>query len=432
MKKKRVLILGAGISGLSLAWYLKQSVKDIEISIVEKTNHVGGWIRTDTSTGYLFETGPHIFKTSRCPELLQLAVELGLEQEIISSDPQSQARYLWVEGRLRKINPLLTKGLIPALLKEWCIPVQCASDESVWDFIRRRFNSDVAEKLIEPVLLGIYAGDIRSLSAQACLPTLKKWEKNYGSLTKGFFSEMIRQKNNHLPLKGLFSFRGGMQQLVQSLTDKLSVKIHLDQEVESIRCKGAESEVNTVQGEVFCAEHIFSTLPAHVMKPLFQSDAHLSSMFSEIKANEITVVNLGYSSDVLGKKGFGYLVPSSQQEDILGTIFDSSVFPQQNQRKSETRLTVMMRRETTIDHVTKKIEQHLGITSSPDVAVINRLVHAIPQYHVGHLERIEGIETRLQNTFPQMTWLGNCLSGVSVNDCITKSKKTAQNFIYKG
>lgn len=91
----------------------------------------------------------------------------------------------------------------------------------------------------------------------------------------------------------------------------------------------------------------------------------------------------------------------------------------------------MMRGETTIGHVIKKIDRHLGITSSPDITVINRLLHAIPQYHVGHLERIEAIETRLQNKFPQMTWLGNYLSGVSVNDCIAKSKKTAQSFIEK-
>jgi protoporphyrinogen/coproporphyrinogen III oxidase len=433
MKKTRVLILGAGISGLSLAWYLSRHAKDIEISILEKADDLGGWMRTDASSGYLFEKGPRTFKASRCNAILELAEEVGVGQEIIFSDQNAKARYVLFEGRLHPLpsNPLqmfrspIAKGLIPALLKEWCAPVGNVPDESVWDFVCRRFNPYVAERLFDPLVLGIYAGDIRTLSAKACFPVLKSWEETYGSLTKGFFAHIQRKR----PSNHLFTFRNGMQELIKALARCVKAQIYVDQEAASLRFTEEGVTVKTTRGEVFSAEHIFSTLPAHCMHDLFQPfDEELSAMFSELKANDITVVNCGYTSDVLTKKGFGYLVPTSQREEVLGVLFDSSVFPQQNQRPRETRLTVMVRGISgSLDIALKALEKHLGITSAPDFTMVSKLSRAIPQYHVGHIERIQKIEARLQN-YPRAAWLGNYLSGVSVNDCIVTAKNTAEAF----
>ena len=174
MAKKRALILGAGISGLSLAWYLEKNQPELEVVLVEKSDRVGGWLKTENIKGFHFELGPRTFKASRCPDLLHLVKELGLEREIIWSDDAAKKRYIWSNGTLNALpsNPLeflfspLTKGVLRALIHELFAPTY-SGDESVKDFISRRFSPTVAENLFEPLMLGIYAGDIHSLSAEA-------------------------------------------------------------------------------------------------------------------------------------------------------------------------------------------------------------------------------------------------------------------------
>lgn len=414
MKKTRVLILGGGISGLSLAWYLSKNEAN-EIVLLEKSDRLGGYLETDVSSGYLFEKGPRTFKTSRCPDLLELVAELGLGEELIFSHKEAKSRYLWNKGRLVKAPSFaLLKEVFVPLLKEWRVKPHL-EDESIWDFACRRFNPRVAELLFDPLVLGIHAGDLRNLSMQSCFPGMKKWEAEYGSLTKALWANRGKKK-----IAGLFSFKQGVATLVQALEARIRGQIVCNQEILAVNFSEECAEVKT-QDSIWKADQVFSALPMDVCGKFF-----IPLQEKNLKSQDVTVLNLGYPSGVLSKKGFGYLVPTCEKEDVLGVVFDSAVFPQQNRRAEETRLTVMLRGEASLNTALDAIERHLGIKTAPEAALISYKANAIPQYHLGHAEKIDLLERRLLEHFPRFKLLGNYLRGASVNDCIAFAKSCAE------
>jgi protoporphyrinogen/coproporphyrinogen III oxidase len=437
MKKKRIIILGAGISGLSAAWYLSKIEPQYECLILEKENRVGGWLETEASDGFLFETGPRVFKVSRNQSFLELAYELGLKNEIILSSPQAHDRYLWMKGNMQKVpgSPLdllfssFTYPLLKALATEWKRPVK-DSEESIWDFVCRRFGRAIAENLFDPLVLGIYGGDIRKLSVKACFPTLKKWELEKGSVTRGLLSTWrTRTKSEHqMPGSSLFTFKEGMGSFLMALMRQLPASVHLNQQVQSIRLKGGQMEVKT-QNAVWTGDFVFCALPARRAACLLEEwQPEAASKLKEIPYQPITSVNIGFEEDVLPLSAFGYLVPSSQKEKILGVIFDSKAFPQQNTMPSQTRLTLMISgasqsESELMEEVYRSLEVHLRISSPPYRIQVKRMKEAIPQYLLAHQEKIAMIESSLKKSLPNFYLLGNYLHGVSVNDCLEQSKR---------
>lgn len=333
----RVLILGGGITGLSAAWYLQKSRPEAQITLLEKQNRLGGWIRTTQERGFLFEKGPRTFLFNRSPKLLSLLQSLDLE--IIQSPPQP--RYLLHKGRLRSIKSFLP-SLFPSLIRSFFTPRALPHDESIYDYACRRYGVKVAETFFDPLTLGIYAGDIRKLSMRCCFPSFyKKGKKGKG--------------------KGLFTLASGMQTLIDTLQKKVNVDLHLNCQVESIHEKHV-----IANGKIWEADFILNALPP------------------PLPAQSIWVVNLGYTSPVLPKKGYGYLVPTREQETLLGVLFDSSIFPQQN-RLNETRLTAMLKKEEKepLRAALKALERHLGISTEPDYTSFYLAENAIPQFEVG-------------------------------------------------
>jgi oxygen-dependent protoporphyrinogen oxidase len=293
---------------------------------------------------------------------LNLIRDLGLE--IITSPPQK--RYLFHRGRLRSLASFLP-GLIPYLIREPFISAATCEDESIYDFAARRFSPKIAETLFDPRTLGIYAGDIRKLSIRACFPTLYQWEREKGSLFRGLLSAPKKAK-------GLFTIRNGMDTLIAELQKRLPIEIVLNCKVESIR----DREV-LAGGKHWQADRVISALP-----PPFP-------------AKSIWVVHLAYEGNLLSKKGFGYLVPTQEKENVLGVVFDSSIFPQQNSC-GETRLTAMLRAQEPLQATLRALERHLGITAQPIFSSSYLAQEAIPQLEVGC----------------------NYFGGISLEACITK------------
>ena len=143
MEKKKIVILGAGISGLTLAYYLSKRSDQYDITILEKNTRCGGWADTNTLNGYFFENGPRTFLASKSPALLSLVNDIGLDQDVIESQAKGRGRWLWIDGQLQKA-PIWSWPLIKALLTEWTVPASLDSDETVWEFACRRFNSTAA------------------------------------------------------------------------------------------------------------------------------------------------------------------------------------------------------------------------------------------------------------------------------------------------
>jgi oxygen-dependent protoporphyrinogen oxidase len=226
MTKEHFVILGGGISGLALAWYLKKKYQEtIHLTIIEKSSRAGGWIRSIQQQGFLFEEGPRSCRTKGAGiATLELIEELGLENEVIAASPHAKKRYLYTGKQLRclpqgiisSLFSPLTRGILPALWKEWRKAPEKCEDESIYDFFARRFSPEIAEQFIDPMVAGIYAGDIRQLSLRSCFPQLHRWEQEYGSLTKGMFFDRSRSKEIHSPFvqamksAPIFSFKNGM------------------------------------------------------------------------------------------------------------------------------------------------------------------------------------------------------------------------------
>jgi protoporphyrinogen/coproporphyrinogen III oxidase len=448
MKKRHIIVLGAGISGLSAAWYLNRAAQPVDITVIEKSDRVGGWLHTEYTSDFLFEKGPRAFRADKSRQAMQLIQDLGLSDQIISSDRKSSDRYLWHKGELRRFpsNPFsfctspLTRGFIAALFSEWRRPTK-EGDETVWEFALRRFNYDVARLFFDPLVVGIFGGDLREISMRACFPMLKSWEEKYGSVTSGFFHQWKEKKKadksfsaiSGLSPSALFSFKNGVEQLPQALKAKIPAAYHLNQEVQRVAMKDNKVEVTT-QDRIYYGDALFCALPIKEMLLLFEPLApDISKEFLKVPSTSIAIINVGYDQSVLPVRGFGYLVPTYAEEEICGVAFDSSVFPQHNKNLRETRLTVKLEergREESwyVEKALVGIRKHLGISIAPRALSFKRALRAIPQYGVGHLEKMASLKKEFGKRLPRCFLVGNYLGGVSVDQCIQYAEQTVNEW----
>jgi len=417
----KTLILGAGISGLSKAWEM-QKRGESSFAVLERSSRVGGWVQTHEEEGFLFERGPRSCRASGGESTLQLAKEVGLEEEIIWADKSAAQRYLYAGGQLRALPSrpyhLLTNRYgrlaIGAILRDLRTAPSELQDESIFDFARRRFGEKVARQLIDPVTAGIYAGDPKELSMRSCFPSLFRWEKERGSVVKGAFRK--RGKG------GLFSFRRGMESLPKAIAEQLTCPIHLGCEIKALRFYEGGVELVSSDATFHC-ERLYSTLPPYLLARLID-DPELEMLLAQTPSLSLAVVHLGYHDNVLDRKGFGYLIPRDEGEEILGCVWDSSVFPQQNRSEHETRLSVMIAGDSKpfSEIALRAVHKQLGIYYTPDCLTVFPASHAIPQYRVGHASRLAEIERILKRGYPQLTLAGNGFYGVSLNECTTLKK----------
>lgn len=401
-----IVILGGGISGLSAAWYARKKYPTAKIRLLEKNNRLGGVIETVKESGFIFEKGPRTFQLGKCPHILELIDEVGLQNELLFSGKNGSTRYLYEKGKLRSMASFLPT-LLPALLREAFVPRAHLEDESIYDFAARRFSPKIAESFFDPMTLGIYSGDIRKLSVKSCFPKFVEWEREKGSCFRGALSSFWR-KNKDSGV--LFTLKGGMERLIEGLAKKINVDICLQCEVEAVEKIGVFAG-----GKSFDADLIFSALPGSVISTL-------AGVPFDAKEASLWVANFCYAKNVLPKKGFGYLVPSKEKESLLGVIWDSSIFPEQN-GAGKTCLTAMMR-EGTVELLKKILSRHLSIDQEPLVASSYTAEKAIPQFEVGYSVRLAHFKEQIQKKIPHLCLLGNYLRSPSVESCIAIAKES--------
>lgn len=395
----KIVILGGGISGLSAAWALQKKYPSAKMTLLEKSDRLGGAIQTVKQAGFLFERGPRTFQAGKCPSLLNLIQELGLSHELIFSDKGASARYLWERGRLRPIGSFIPMLFFSAI-KEAFVAPSILEDESIYDFASRRFNPKIAETLFDPMTLGIYSGDIRKLSIKSCFPLLFHWEKEKGSCFQGFLFSLLSQKKS----RGLFTLKEGLGSLIEALAKKLKLEILLRSEVEAIESRGVFAA-----GRSFSADLIVSALPGSIL-------SSLANVPFILKEAPLWVANFCYSKNILSKKGFGYLVPSKEKEDLLGVIWDSSIFPQQN-GPSKTCLTAMAR-SGNLESLKKALVKHLALSQEPDFVSLHHVERAVPQFEVGYSAHLAQFKEQIQKKFSHLVLLGNYLQNPSIESCI--------------
>lgn len=413
---KEAVVIGAGISGLALAWYLKQN--GVNTLVIEKSNRPGGWVQSSATTGFLFEQGPRSLRPNA--RTLDLIHSLGIDNEKVEADAAAKKRFIYTNNKLRSVPFAFWLPIFKGLWRDWFTPPANYEDESIHSFFCRRFGIHFAEVLGDSMVNGIYAGDPTKLSIKHCFPGLYRMEQQYGSLTKGFLKN--RSKSG-----SIFSFKKGMQ----TLTDALASHAAIEYQTHPIKIIPHTNYVDLVlnNGATISTEHLYLALPS----------SELARYFPEIKATpsaSIATINIGYKKDLIGKKGFGYLIPSIEKQKVLGVVFDSATFPQQNHLSAETRLTVMAggsrhphivddTEESLIELTLKTLEKQLALHETPDSIQVKICRNAIPQYPLNHEQNLKIVETQIAKRSKRIHPIGSSFYGVAINDCIEKAYQIA-------
>ncbi|KAJ3197044.1 oxygen-dependent protoporphyrinogen oxidase [Irineochytrium annulatum] len=470
-----VIILGGGISGLSAAWFLAKSApKTLPITVVESTSRFGGWIQTKLEGGTVFELGPRTLRPvgDAGTITLDMIYRLGLSDQILTvarSSPAAKNRFILHGGRLNMIpsslmsaiadRPPVLKGAMTAIIREPFKPKGSGADESIHDFVTRRFSESVATNLISAMVHGIYAGDARKLSVRSTFPMLWQAERDYGSVVKG----LLRANSsappdtlasaeslafiNEMKQCSVYSFKLGLQSLsdaiVRDLSNHSNVELKLDTAPTALHFTNFGVKVET-KSQTFEGSHVVSAATAKSVSPLLPKP--LQGLLNSISYVDVAVVNLAFPKQELGVNGFGFLVPRNEPADVLGVVLDSCTLPEQDEA-DVTRVTAMLGGHMffekfgdpgTVSHARlealaiETARKHLGLTGDPVKARVTIQRNCIPQYLVGHRANLRKVHDEISGScFGRLSLIGSSFMGVSVNDCV-KSGKTVADALCTG
>lgn len=443
MPMSSVAVIGGGISGLATAYFLKQH-SEHSISIFEKEAHVGGNIRATLKDGFTFDWSANGFLTN-VPETLELAKSLGLDNELLPASDNAKYRYLFKNNALQPFpaSPpaFLKTNLLSPFAKiraasEYFRGKSLAKEESVYDFIARHFGREVADTFAEPAVVGITSGNAKELSVDALFPRFRKLEQEHGSLIKGLIELQKKPKGSS---SRLTSFKaGGMQKLTDALESKLSP--NLRKGVKVVRLTKLEEGYALVlnSGETFQADAVILATPAYVSAKLLEPLApDAAKLLASIPYADVAVFGLGYNRiDVPHDlKGFGFLTTRGEKVRALGVLWSSAIFPDQAPEGHVMMRVicggavepefVKMSKEEMLGSVQRDLRVTMGITAKPVFLEHVIWKQGIPQYTMGHLQKMQQImETLKQHEGLYLT--GNAYYGVGVNDCVREAKKLAQ------
>jgi oxygen-dependent protoporphyrinogen oxidase len=460
----RIAIIGAGISGLSTAHAIQRQAAAtgiaVEIVLLEKKDRIGGKIWSLKENGFLCEWGPNGFLDNK-PMTLELCDRLGIRDRLLRSSDNARKRFIYSEGVLHRLPEngpsFLRSSLISwpgkaRLAGEMLVPPRRGEgDESLADFARRRLGSEALDKLIAPMVAGIFAGDPETMSLKSCFPRINELEREYGGLIKAMV-KLARKKKAEIregkavasaagPGGILTSFRDGIQELTDGTAAALGGEVRTDAGVVGILPRKQGFELHLEDGGTLDADIVVSAAPAHALAVMTSETLpSLAEILNQIPYAPMNVVCFGYQRQKIARDldGFGYLIPRKEGKSILGTLWDSSIFPHRAP-EGHVLLRSMMGGATNpgaIDlgerevkaRVMADLEEIMGIDVEPDFVRIFRHRQAIPQYTVGHGKRLLALDDCLGGT-PGLFLTGNAFSGVGLNDCVNSSNQIAARVV---
>jgi oxygen-dependent protoporphyrinogen oxidase len=459
---RRVVIIGGGITGLAAAYALDGAVRRGEVDeavLLEAGRRLGGKILTERIDGFLIEGGPDSFITLK-PQAVRFAREMGLGDHLIGT---LEPRHVFIRhaGRLYPLPDGLT-GLIPQRLgpfvrsplfslvekarfglEPFVPPSANGTDESLGSFVRRRLGQAAVDRLAAPLLAGIHAGDIDRLSLLATFPQLAEAERRYGSLTRAVLARGRKTPVNGTlagsPMSVFMTLRGGLEELVRTAAASIRhVAIRTGTPVGAIDHAGGAYVVRLGSGERLEAEAVIVTVPPHAaVRMLAGVNGPAATMAGMIRSISTAVIALGFKRDQVRHRLDGHGYVGSHREGVAHTActWVSSKWPDRAPRES-VQLRCFVGRDGAQsaleldDHdltntVVEELRPLLGITGSPVVARVYRWQEAMPQYEVGHLERLDAMQAALAAT-PGLILAGSPYRGVGLPDCIAQGQHAAQ------
>ncbi|SNZ15045.1 protoporphyrinogen oxidase [Hydrogenobacter hydrogenophilus] len=427
-----VAIIGSGISGLSVAHHLKKA--GVEVKVFEKEEVLGGNIQSEYIDGYLCELGPQtVLADSKMEDFLK-----DLHLEPIYANPSSKKRYIYKKGRLVALplsplefitSPFLSFSGKLRLLREPFVPKSPKKEESIAEFVRRRFGKEFLDYVVAPFVSGVYAGDPEELSVKYAVRKVYELEERYGSVIRG----AIKLKALG-PSGKLISFKDGNKTLINKLSEKLEVL--KGNVVLRIRRKDEFFLLDTKEGK-FSAKAVVvatpSTSASYLLRDLSWS---VSEEFDKIYYAPVLVMHISVNAGSL-PEGFGFLVPRREGKRILGVIFSSQLFAGRSP-KGKDLLTLYLggatdpqivdySDEAVVSIVEKELKEILKIEHF-EIIRITRWKKGIPQYTLGYGRYLD-LANSIEKEQPGLFLTGNYLYGVSVADCIRASYQVAQRVL---
>jgi oxygen-dependent protoporphyrinogen oxidase len=440
------IVIGGGISGLACAYHLQRA--GIPVRVLDAGVRPGGVISTLEKNGFRFELGPQSFLSSE--PLLKLIDALGLKNELLHADSRAP-RYILFRGQLvpapHAPPHLLTTPLLGPRTK-WRLSTEIfhhtnppSTDESIAAFVRRKFGDELLDRLVAPFVSGIYAGDPEKLSLRAAFPKLHEFETMHGSLLRG---AMKSRSAKGAPRPGLCSFRDGMETLPRALGARLGDVLLSEAQVLGVRHgKGngnSSFEVDVMRKghrETLLASAIIMAAPVNAASEILKSvSEQFAAPFARIEYAPIAIVAAGYRRDQIrhAGNGFGFLVPRSEGLRVLGTVWNSSLFPGRAPENMACFTSFAggatdpalcgMTDDRIGEIICSEVGQVLGITGSPATLLVHRFARALPQYNLGHSETVSALSAAASSV-PGLSLAGNYLSGPSIGSCIEQANQTA-------
>ncbi len=465
---RRVAIIGGGLSGLAAAHRLLELTPiqnvPIEISLFEASDRIGGVMGTQRIGKYLVETGADSFITNK-PWAVNLCKRLGLADRLIPTDETFRRSLVLRKGKPLevpdgfqllapvKIWPVLKSGIFSPwgklrMAMEYFLPRRNSdNDESLASFVRRRFGNEVLERLVQPLVGGIYTSDPEQLSLKATLPRFLEMEREHRSLIRALRKSAAQtsQSDEHASgaRYGLFTTpKGGISELLETLSERIrtQAKVHLNSPITSLHKERNQTwRLEFGDGSADTFDAVVIAVPAYqAAKLLQQTDQELSGMLGSIDYASSAIVVSGHKlSDIKHPMdAFGLVIPAIEKRRILAVSFTSRKFPDRAPDgcvQLRTFVGGAMQPEElkqTDQELANTVQQELadifGITVEPDFSHIARWDNAMPQYHLGHLEKVEQIETRVKS-HPALALAGNAFRGVGIPDCIHSGEQAAES-----
>jgi protoporphyrinogen/coproporphyrinogen III oxidase len=461
---RKVVVVGAGITGLACAFRLRQS--GIPALILEASAKAGGVISTVRRNGFVFEAGP------QCPRFPKsawtLIRELGLQDKFIAGDSRAK-RYILRNGKLHRApfsaGGLLTTSLV-GLKSKYSLLSEVfrrshppAREESLAEFVDRKFGAEVLDYLVDPFISTIFFGDPHKMGMHSAFPALVEWERSRGSVVRGALrayrakrdgktkspveslsanDSNLKHRDLHVTdaLPSLGSFKEGMGTLVERLAEKLRDDLQFGVNVISITARNRDDEekplwrIRLSSGDEINADAIVVATPAYAAAPLLvESMPKLSAPLAGIEHAPMDVVSSAFDRKQVRHPldGFGFMVPRREGLGTICTFWNSSLFPT-HARNGTVVMTSFAARgidgslnEMSDDLLAQQVEAEnaavLGIAGAPIDRMVWKYPRALPQYNVGHAQRVKEIREAL-NGLPGLFLAGNYLAGRSIGECV--------------
>lgn len=459
---KRIAIVGAGITGLSSAYFIKKARPDIEVTIYEASNRVGGKIQTYRTEGYTIELGPESY-LGRKQIMTDIAKDIGLEEQLVTN--KTGQSYIYAKNKLypipggsilgvpTDIKPFFKTKLISPLGKVRASfdlfkkPLQIDGDISVGSFFRARLGDEILENLIEPLMGGIYGTNIDDLSLMTTFPEFKEREEQFGSLIKGMrYEKEQRKKQRQLypgAPKGQFKqFRHGLSSFIEHLRDYIieqGVTIKYNTSVQDITIEQKKYVIKT-ENEAHSYDSVLVTTPHQKFLEWFGNDPAFD-YFKKMDSTTVATVVLAFdeSNIINNYDGTGFVIARTSDTKITACTWTSKKWPFTTPKgKVLLRAYVGKPGDTVVDDhtdeeivniVKKDLSQMMTFKGSPDFSIVNRLPKSMPQFHIGHIEQIKSIQSHIRNNYPRLRITGASFEAVGLPDCIQQGKDAVEEIL---